>query len=63
MQAIIHELMAVIPSQFGETLVIVLKMLMSTRKRVTSMAIRAGITSGGMRKLDQETTTNSPLGK
>ena len=63
MQAIIQEAMAVIPSTLGETLVMVLKMLVSTRKRVTKRAIRPGTTSGGMRKLTQDTTTNSPDGK
>ena len=63
MQAIIQEAMAVIPSTLGETLVMVLKMLVSTRKRVTRRAIRPGTTSGGMRKLTQDTTTNSPDGK
>ena len=34
------------PSAFGEFVWIVLKMLMSTRKMVTSSVIRPGITSG-----------------
>ena len=42
MHAIIHDAMAVIPSVFGETLVMVLKMLMSTRKSVTRRAMRPG---------------------
>ena len=63
MQAIIQEAMAVIPSTFGEMFVMVLKMLVSTRNRVTSSAIRPGTTSGGIRKLTQDTTTNSPDGK
>jgi hypothetical protein len=63
MQAIIQEVMAVIPSVFGEILVMELKMLVSTRKSVTRSAIRPGTTSGGMRKLTQDTTTKSPLGK
>ena len=63
MQAIIQDAMAVIPSVFGETLVMELKILVSTRKRVTSSAIRPGTTSGGIRKLTQDTTTKSPLGK
>ena len=52
--------MAVMPSTFGETLVIVLKMLMSTRKSVTRRDILPGITSMGMRKEIQETITNKP---
>ena len=63
MQAIIQEVMAVIPSVLGEILVMELKMLVSTRKSVTRSAIRPGTTSGGMRKLTHDTTTKSPLGK
>jgi hypothetical protein len=59
MQAIIQDEMAVIPSQLGEMLVIVLKMLIRTRKRVTSIAIRAGITSGGIRKLTEKVKQSS----
>ena len=62
-QAIIQDDMAVIPSAFGETFVIVLKMLVSTRKRVTNKAILPGTTSGGMTKLTQDTATNKPLGR
>jgi hypothetical protein len=36
--------MAVLPSVLGETLVTMLKMLMSTRKRVTRRAILPGTT-------------------
>jgi hypothetical protein len=43
--------------------VTVLKMLTSTRKRVTSRAMRPGITSMGMRKEIQETMTNRPGGR
>ena len=39
--------MAVMPSVFGDTLVTLLKMLIRTRKRVTSKAIRPGTTCGG----------------
>ena len=63
LQAIIQDDMAVIPSTFGDTFVIVLKMLVSTRKRVTSNAILPGTTSGGMTKLTQDTATNKPLGR
>ena len=49
--------MAVIASVFGEILVMVLKMLISTRNSVTRSAIQPGTTSGGMRKLTQDTTT------
>ena len=62
-QAIIQDDMAVIPSTFGETFVIVLKMFVSTRKRVTNKAILPGTTSGGMTKLTQDTATNKPLGR
>ena len=62
-QAIIHDDIAVIPSTFGETFVIVLKIFVSTRKRVTSKAILPGTTSGGMTKLTQDTATNKPLGR
>ena len=44
-------------------MIVVLKFLTRTRKRVTSRAILPGTTSGGMRKLVQDTTTKSPLGK
>ena len=40
----IHEDMAVIPSVLGERLVVLLNMLMSTRNRVTSSAMRPGTT-------------------
>jgi hypothetical protein len=40
--------------------VTVLKMFTRTRNRVTSRAIRPGITSIGMRKEIQETITNMP---
>ena len=59
----IQDDMAVIPSVLGDTLVTLLKMLMSTRKRVTSRAIRPGTTSGGMRKLTQEVITNREEGR
>ena len=62
-QAIIQDDMAVIPSTLGDTFVIVLKMLVSTRKRVTSKAILPGTTSGGITKLTQDTATNKPLGR
>ena len=62
-QAIIQDDMAVIPSTLGDTFVIVLKILVSTRKRVTSKAILPGTTSGGMTKLTQDTATNKPLGR
>lgn len=62
-QPIIHDEIAVMPSTLGEMLVMVLKMLMSTRNSVTRRAMRPGTTSGGMRKLTQETTTKRPLGR
>ena len=52
--------MAFMPSAFGELLVTVLKILMSTRNRVINIAIRPGTTSGGTKKLTHETTTNRP---
>ena len=55
--------MAVMPSTLGEMLVMVLKMLTSTRKSVTRSAMRPGTTSGGIKKLTQETMTKRPLGK
>ena len=60
MQASIHASMAVSPSAFGVFGVTVLKMLTSTRKRVTRSAILPGITSIGMRKEIQDTMTNRP---
>ena len=62
-QAIIHEDIAVIPSTLGEAFVIVLKILVRTRKRVTSKHILPGTTSGGIIKLAHDTHTNNPLGK
>ncbi len=44
-------------------MVIPKKMLMSTRKRVMSMAMRPATISGGMRKEAQETATKRPEGK
>ncbi len=55
--------LGMVPSTFGELLVIVLKMLVSTRNRVTRRAILPGMTSGGIRKLTHETTTNRPDGR
>ena len=40
-----------------------LKMLMRTRNRVTSMAILPGTTSGLIKNDTQDTKTNMPLGK
>ena len=55
--------MAVIPSVFGVMLVTLLKMLMRTKKSVTSRAILPGTTSGGMRKLTQDVITKSVEGR
>ena len=63
MQAIIHDDIAVMPSTFGDMFVIVLKMFVSTRKSVMRRAILPGTTSGGIRKLTQDTTTNRPDGR
>ena len=48
------------PSTFGEFEVTLLKMLIKTRKMVTSRVILPGTISGGIRKLTQETRTNNP---
>ena len=40
-----------------------LKILVSTRKSVISIAIRPGMISGGTRKLAHDTTTNNPDGR
>ena len=50
MQAMTQASMAVRPSAFGELVWIVLKILIRTRKIVTSSVIRPGITSGLTRK-------------
>ena len=51
---------AVSPSAFGAFPVTELKMLTSTRNKVTRRAILPGMTSMGIRKDIQETITNSP---
>ena len=56
-------LLIYVPSAFGMFVVIVLKMLMRTRKTVTNSAILPGTISGGTRKLIQDTTTNIPDGR
>ena len=63
MQTNIQAAIAVIPSTLGEFDVTMLKMLISTRKRVMSMAILPGTTSGGMRNPTHETTTKRPEGR
>ena len=60
MQANIQASMAVRPSALGVLVVTLLKMLTSTRNKVTSRAILPGITSIGMRKDIQDTITNKP---
>ena len=60
MQANIQASMAVRPSALGVLVVTLLKMLTSTRNKVTSRAILPGITSIGMRKDIQDTITNRP---
>ena len=62
-QASIQASMAVRPSALGVLVVTLLKMLTSTRKRVTNRAILPGITSIGIRKDIHETITNSPKQK
>jgi hypothetical protein len=44
-------------------ILLTLKMFVSTRKSVTSIAILPGMISGGTRKLTQDTTTNNPDGR
>ena len=51
------------PSALGVLVVMLLKMLTSTRKSVMRSAIRPGMTSGGTTKLIQDTTTNRPEGQ
>jgi hypothetical protein len=43
--------MEVRPSTLGELVVMLVKMLIKTRKRVTSKVIRPGTISGGIKKL------------
>ena len=62
-QANIQASMAVRPSALGVLVVTVLKMLTSTRNRVTRSPILPGITSMGMRNEIQETITNKPADK
>ena len=52
--------MAVRPSALGVLVVTLLKMLTSTRNKVTKRAILPGMTSMGMRKDIQETITKRP---
>ena len=59
----IQEDRAVMPSVLGVMEVTLLKILISTRKRVTKSAILPGTTSGGMRKLTQDVITNSVEGR
>ena len=51
------------PSVLGVMEVTLLKILISTRKRVTKSAILPGTTSGGIRKLTQDVITNSVEGR
>ena len=60
MQANIQASMAVRPSALGVLVVTLLKMLTSTRNKVTRRAILPGITSIGMRNDIQDTITNRP---
>ena len=59
-QANIQASMAVRPSALGVLVVTVLKMLTSTRNKVTRRAILPGMTSMGMRNEIQDTITNRP---
>ena len=61
MQTNIQASIAVSPSALGVLVVTVLKMLTSTRNKVTRSAIRPGITSMGMRNDIQDTITNRPI--
>ena len=60
MQANIQASMAVRPSALGVLVVTVLKMLTSTRNKVTRRPILPGMTSMGMRNDIQDTMTNKP---
>ena len=60
MQANIQASIAVSPSALGVLVVTVLKMLTSTRNKVTRRAILPGMTSMGMRNDIQDTITNRP---
>ena len=60
MQANIQASIAVRPSALGVLVVTLLKMLTSTRNKVTRRAILPGITSIGMRNDIQDTITNRP---
>ena len=60
MQANIQASMAVRPSALGVLVVTLLKMLTSTRNKVTRRAILPGMTSMGMRNDIQDTITNRP---
>ena len=51
MQVMTQAEMEVRPSTLGELEVMLLKMLINTRKRVTSRVMRPGTISGGIRKL------------
>ena len=62
-QTMMKDSIAVSPSALGMLLVMLLKMLTSTRKTVTRIVILPGTLSGGTRKLIQETMTNMPAGK
>ena len=55
--------MAVRPSTLGEFDVTLLKILIKTRKMVTSKVILPGTISGGIRKLTHDTRTNKPDGR
>ena len=60
MHANIQASIAVRPSALGVLVVTVLKMLTSTRNKVTNSAILPGMTSMGMRNDIQDTITNNP---
>ena len=60
MQANIQASMAVRPSALGVLVVTLLKMLTSTRNRVTRRAILPGMMSAGMGNEIQETITQRP---
>ena len=62
-QTMMYVSIAVNLSAFGMFVVMVLKMLTSTRNTVMRSAILPGTMSGGMRKLNQETMTNMPEGR
>jgi hypothetical protein len=59
MQVMTQAEMEVSPSTFGEFVVMLVKMLINTRKRVTNKVILPGTISGGIRKLAYRNKRNN----